>query len=1055
MAENDIAQDAQGFIWIGTNSGVCQYNGFTFNVYTNDNKNNTSLSDHSIRKLFCDSNGNLWIGTGMGLNRWQPEYESFERFYVDSNSIGRGISNVITDMAEDKAGNLWLGGFGLHKFNPRTKLFEHFYHDSSDSKSISDDSILAVYVDKENTLWVGTPHGLDKYNATSHNFTRYNLTKSKFNNSSNHLVSKIFEDFSGRIFIGGGGCNLYYFNRENGVIESLQKLKKNSIQIWAPKLIKQEKGIFVGKVTSIFQSPSTKEYWISVGSAGINRFDSAGHFIKRYGNIKAEENELNGATFTDIFEDRSNTLWFITNDNGIYRATFSANNFLPGGYGMPKLNKLFNKHIISLLGDDSNNLWLGTIDGILYKYNIASKSLSEYGYNTANPRGLGRGDINFIFKDNKNNIWVGTRFGLSLYLRQSDTFRTFFIGFKNENLNNFVSMIQDSTGNLLAGIWNWNLSKTKYYTFIPDKIVGNSYFAPDSNFGKDMILTDSQGKIKIIPIAATGPYQKHLLSATEVIEDKNGIIWIGSADGLFGYNSVNNNVISLTTKEGFPVNNIGGILIDDEDNFWIGTSIGLIKLNPDHKIFVEFSKENGLKNNLFSTSKAVFKSKSGLLFFGGTNGLTVIDPKRFNANLKMPYVQLTDFKIFGKSVPISENGILNKSISVSKQIELSYNQNDITLEYIGLHYKDPKKNRYEYKLEPYETVWNQDVNNRSARYTDLSPGKYKFIVRASNSDGIWDEEGRTLSIIINAPPWATWWAYTVYLVLAIGLLYFIRRFELNIKLKNAKIQESLLRAETSELQAEAAEAQSRLIKVENERKTKELEEARQIQLSMLPKELPVGANFEIAVYMKTATEVGGDYYDFAFSEDGTAIFGIGDATGHGMQAGTLVALMKGLFTSEAASKGLLHFFKDCSNAIKKIDFGRLMMAFSLIRLNGNLLQYSSAGMPPMYIYRNKLKRIYETDIQGMPLGAIMDFDYQLFETELNQGDCMLLFSDGFPELSNTNDQQYGYDTVKEQFARVAEKGPEEIKMHFINIISEWINDKDPEDDITFIVIKIK
>ena len=162
--------------------------------------------------------------------------------------------------------------------------------------------------------------------------------------------------------------------------------------------------------------------------------------------------------------------------------------------------------------------------------------------------------------------------------------------------------------------------------------------------------------------------------------------------------------------------------------------------------------------------------------------------------------------------------------------------------------------------------------------------------------------------------------------------------------------------------------------MENDKK-KELDEARELQLSMLPKELPKLPNLDIAVYMKTATEVGGDYYDFQVGEDGTLNVALGDATGHGMQAGTLVTLIKGLFTSEVSNKEILNFFNDTSKTIKEINLGRLMMAFSLLKIKGKLLQFSSAGLPPMYIYRKNSKSIEEVDKQGMPLGAMRNFKY--------------------------------------------------------------------------------
>jgi serine phosphatase RsbU (regulator of sigma subunit) len=305
-----------------------------------------------------------------------------------------------------------------------------------------------------------------------------------------------------------------------------------------------------------------------------------------------------------------------------------------------------------------------------------------------------------------------------------------------------------------------------------------------------------------------------------------------------------------------------------------------------------------------------------------------------------------------------------------------------------------------------------------------------------------------MNIRIKHPWWQTWWAYLSYFLIGLGFLYSVRKFELKRQKKNAAIKESSLRAEAAELHA-------RVIQAENDRKTKELEEARQLQLSMLPKEIPKLPHLDIAVYMKTATEVGGDYYDFSISEDGTLNVGVGDATGHGMQAGTIVTLLKGLFTSEVSKKELLTFLRDTSNAIKGIELGRLMMAFSLLKIKENHIQFSSAGMPPMYIFRKESNIVEEINLKGMPLGAIRNFEYKLYETELNHGDCILLLSDGYPELSNDNDEQIGYERIKKQLLEISNRRSTEIVDYLKNWGSDWVNDKDPDDDVTFVVIKVK
>ncbi len=242
---------------------------------------------------------------------------------------------------------------------------------------------------------------------------------------------------------------------------------------------------------------------------------------------------------------------------------------------------------------------------------------------------------------------------------------------------------------------------------------------------------------------------------------------------------------------------------------------------------------------------------------------------------------------------------------------------------------------------------------------------------------------------------------------------------------------------------------------ENQRKAVELEEARQLQLSMLPKELPQLPHLDIAVYMKTATEVGGDYYDFNLSDDETLTIAVGDATGHGMKAGTIVSMVKALFDSNGSRLNMKSFFDQSSATLKGIELGKLMMAFMMIKINKSKLQISNAGMPPLFIYKKSKKEVEEIQINGMPLGALKNFPYEIIEREINSGDTILLLSDGLPELKNSNEEQFGYKRVKESFKIIAEKKPEEIISYLKKEGSNWAGNKEPDDDVTFVVVKIK
>ena len=270
--------------------------------------------------------------------------------------------------------------------------------------------------------------------------------------------------------------------------------------------------------------------------------------------------------------------------------------------------------------------------------------------------------------------------------------------------------------------------------------------------------------------------------------------------------------------------------------------------------------------------------------------------------------------------------------------------------------------------------------------------------------------------------------------------------DLALQLQNVK--ELSKKELEQQLRAQKAEA-------ENERKSKELEEARQLQLSMLPKELPNLPHLDIAVYMKTATEVGGDYYDFHVGMDGTLTVVIGDATGHGLKAGTMVTAAKSLFNSYVNNDDILFTFSEFTRVIKELKMHTMSMCLSLLKIRGNQLEMSSAGMPHALLFRNDKKIIEEIALKGMPLGAVSDFPYQTQSTELLVGDTLLLLSDGLPELFNKEKEMFGYERITAEYEKVVGQTPEKIIEHMKSAGSDWVDGNEPNDDITFVVLKVK
>jgi serine phosphatase RsbU (regulator of sigma subunit) len=257
-----------------------------------------------------------------------------------------------------------------------------------------------------------------------------------------------------------------------------------------------------------------------------------------------------------------------------------------------------------------------------------------------------------------------------------------------------------------------------------------------------------------------------------------------------------------------------------------------------------------------------------------------------------------------------------------------------------------------------------------------------------------------------------------------------------------------------EIKAKELEINQRLLMAEDARKSKELDEARDLQLSMLPGSVPELKKMDIQFKMRTATEVGGDYYDYHVSDDGVLSLAIGDATGHGMKAGLMVSIIKSLFITHVANLDILSFFRTVSITLRQMQLKNLYMSLMLLKINDRKIIFSSAGMPPFYVFRQKTMTVEEFLIKGMPLGAVKDFDYDIKELALNPGDVFLLMSDGFPEMFNDKKEMLDDYKVKELFKEAAHLPPVEIIDHLFKAGDEWRKGEELHDDVTFVVGKL-
>jgi serine phosphatase RsbU (regulator of sigma subunit)/streptogramin lyase len=720
--------------------------------------------------------------------------------------------------------------------------------------------------------------------------------------------------------------------------------------------------------------------------------------------------------------DKLGMVWIAT-EGGLDRWDRSTGKFAHYQHDPSKPGSLGVNPVQCILEDKFGSLWIGTRSGGLDRFDRASGKFAHFRHDPSNPKSISEDRVFALLEDRRGELWIGTYGGgLNRYDQKTNNFRAY--------------VHSDSLSGSLSGPGVWSLYEDHEGVL----------WVGTSKGGLDRFDRESETFTHF----RSDPSDSRTMSNENVLcllEDRKGDLWAGTMNGLNRLDRETGTFQRYFEKDGLPNSYINGILEDNQGNLWLSTVKGISRFDPQRNVFRNFDQSDGLQGNEFNTGAFTKDRRTGEMYFGGMNGFNLFDPDKVTNNPYVPQVAFTSFIRYNtddeEGKPIVEKGIAAKS-----GIALTYKDNVASFEFAALNYYNTFKNLYAYKLEGFNDNWIQLGRERKATFTNLDAGEYKLLVRGSNNDGVWNTEGASLKFVVMPPWWKTTWAYSGYALLIFGFLYGMRRFEINRREQKTQVRESQLRAK-------AAEAEKRVLEVENQRKTKELEEARDLQLSMLPKDVPKVANLDIAVFMKTATEVGGDYYDFSSEQDGTLNVAFGDATGHGMQAGTIVTLMKGFFTSDASRLDIQTFFNHCSKAIKEIRLGRLLMGFSLLKVKGNKVSMSTAGMPPIFLYRKDSGAVEEIMLKGMPLGAMKNFPYTLHETELKNGDTILLLSDGLPEQKNVQGEMFDYSRVQEAFGEVGDNTPDAIIKHLVSAGENWMNGAQQDDDITMLVIKQK
>lgn len=831
---NCLIQDRTGFIWFGTDDGLNRFDGYEIKVYRNKPDDKYSISENIIWALAEDHSGNLWIGTKTGgLNKYDPLSEKFEHWNLDSNSTEE-IN--ITCIYEDSRKNIWIGTYrnGIYRFNPMQKKFEHWQNTTLKTNLLSDNFITSVSEDHLSNIWIATYAGLDKFVPQQ----------------THDPFKKVFPDFKIPVWYLSKSSfkeNTLWLGAFNGLF-NLDPVKEQLSPVNLP-----EKGAlqFRNSVSSVAEEYYLGEKTLWVGTfGGLVQINLTTGFEKRFIQTKEGESEIVSNQIHDLIIDRSGVVWIAT-ENGLnyYSQKRSKFNSVASAPPLSDINQqLSGKNVRAVTQTSDKSLWFGTDAGLFCLKNQMRNLFIHQ--NTV----LQSLNIWSLMRGTSERLWIGTYGqGLKELDLNTNQIKSWKVDNPNFNVSAFgyvKTVLEDDEGMIWIGFWGAGLSRLNPKTSKVDHWRNNKNNSSGLSYNDVWTLyKDSKGRIWIgtngggldlyNPVSNnffnwnTHTTNGQSLNSNNIytifesaLNNKSAnqmILWIGTANGLNKFiinnepgssngSKLNVEIKYYTVDNGLPDNAIESISEDEDGNLWIGTSSGISFFNIREELFTNFTIADGLSGSSFNSS-AAFKTSEGTMIFGCTNGLNFFDPERIKQSDYPSPVVITDFQIVNQPANNKISDYSNSGVTDSKEYILSYNQNDFSFQFASLDYNAPDENKYAYFMEGFDRDWIYSGKRRFVTYTNLDPGEYVFRVKATNSDGLWSKNVAKIFLVINPPFWATWWAYTIYSAAFIGVLAFLRAYE--IKRRKMK-EEERLRREREEAKLREAELKAKNIEQEKE-----------------------------------------------------------------------------------------------------------------------------------------------------------------------------------------------------------------------------------------------
>ncbi len=761
-AVTTIAQDQQGFIWIGTQEGINRYDGYKFESFYHLNEDPTSVSHNSIRDILPDSSGRIWIATDHGVDRFNELTGTFEAMRSKEGLLGEGVDRVrVNVLHEDSLKNLWIGtDEGLVKYSA-VGDFTYFRHDPNVPSSLGKGRVRAIYEDSKKNLWVGTEyHGLNRFDANTGTFERYLHDSIDPLTISGSYIRAIVEDGYGHIWVATFDEGVSILDPITGLFSRVDPILDAPIFRARTLLRDHNNRIWIGTDSGLYLYMN-----------GTFTF-----FSKDVANPKS----LGDNNILELFQDEGGIIW-VGAFNGISKWNANIKTFPHLKSDPGKKEGLASNAIAAFAEGSDHNVWIGTFEG-LSKWDAGRAEFIQYP--TAEIGLSDRRVMSLARKD--ETLWIGTMTGGVSLMNQEKLVSNFTHDSNNPNSisSNAISNIYvDKAGDVwlctYGGGVNRYLGGGKFQRF-PDPLNSNGSFTDLATLGivegpdaKMWIATAAGGVVVLDPLTgSTYSIQYHASDQTGLSSNNimslltvGNAVWIGTrGNGLNYFNTLTGEIKQKNRNHGLASDAVYGLLEDDEGRIWISGGKGLTVYNPESDSFVRYDSTHGLQSDDFN-SGAFLKLSDGSLLFGGNNGFNAFYPNRIKGNDYVPPVRITRFSKFNDVVRLPE------PIYKSESIDVDYFESVIGFEFVAMDFTAPEKNRFRYKLEGFDKDWVEVSDKHQVTYTNLDAGNYVFKVVGSNNEGVWNEEGTSIKVGVRPPLWATWWAYLIYLVIGVGLLY--------------------------------------------------------------------------------------------------------------------------------------------------------------------------------------------------------------------------------------------------------------------------------------------